>query len=360
MSGALVLSEPAMTAMRMAAARRPSEEPLTTGLVLAALAQMDSSNVWKRIWLYSGDPEDLRLCEAVDSPAAASAAAWEGIPLTRGVVDALSLVKSACETYDLAPASTGLLALAMVADPENGAARTLIRAGLPHSQLLELIQSDVLGTRLAGLGELIASHVGPTRSEGSLESLVMAARARATGRPADELDFLSVATAHPATQESLQGLGIDEPTVALFERPARAAGLRTLDDAFAESGLDVESESPASLVGALAANPSCGLAKLFKEIGVSPSKLAVEAADLLDHQAGRGREVPPGVIAWGAMSLLGSLLVSVLIVVHAVGPGGLWELLLVPLVWQGFPRWSRSSSVASRFSCSWGSRPWPG
>jgi hypothetical protein len=175
------LSEVVVAAFRLAARERPPGLPLATSRILAALSRVDIANDWQHISLYTGDPLRTGLGEVHDEPyrtAPASPAAgwsdevhapdslptWEGVPISERLVAALALVGRICDAYRLGPAPSGAMVLALVADPENGAARTLLRSGsITHGELLDLIQDDLLGTRLDGLDRTLASaqpHVG--------------------------------------------------------------------------------------------------------------------------------------------------------------------------------------------------------
>ena len=163
-----VLGETVVAALRLAAAERPSGAPLTTGRVLSALARVDMTNDWQRIWLHTGDP---MLTDLADTPDPAGAQLpdsglravrdcrqWQGVPISGSLARALTLLKRICSRYHLVPAPSGAMALALLADPASGATRALLRPGGPsHENLLELIQSDLLDTTLVGVGDLIAA-----------------------------------------------------------------------------------------------------------------------------------------------------------------------------------------------------------
>ena len=162
------LSAPVAAALRLAATNRPNRCPLTTGRVLSALIQVDIANNWQRIWLHVGDPIVLGLADEPDDPVELNAAGirssgrepelWQGVPLSQALADALRLMERICRGYRLMPAPGGALALALLANPANGAARALLRSGaLEHAKLLELVQSELLGTTLEGIGRVIAN-----------------------------------------------------------------------------------------------------------------------------------------------------------------------------------------------------------
>ena len=173
-----VLSEVVVAAFRLAAREQPPGFPLATSRILVALTRVDMASDWQRISLHTGDPLRAGAAEVYDGPyrtAPASPVAgwpdgvhapnnlpmWEGVPVSERLAAALSLAGRICDAYRLGPAPSGVMALALAADPENGAARMLLRSGsITHGQLLDLIQADLLGTHLEGLGRLLAS-AGP-------------------------------------------------------------------------------------------------------------------------------------------------------------------------------------------------------
>ena len=180
MSDGPVLSEVVIAAFRLAANERPPGFPLATGRVLAALSRVDMGNDWQRISLYTGDPLETGLAEALDGPygtdpatsrpaspiggfadgvrALNSLPSWEGVPISERLAGALALVGQVCDAYRLGPAPSGAMALALVADPDNGAARALLRSGsITHGDILGLIQAALLHTHLEGVDALIAS-----------------------------------------------------------------------------------------------------------------------------------------------------------------------------------------------------------
>jgi hypothetical protein len=337
----LILSESATTALRLAAAQRPAGGYLTTGRVLAVLARVDATNAWERLWLHSGDPSGFSLADAPDTLAQASLETWENVPLSLDMTNALSTLGRLCEMYKLAPASTGVLALALVADPAGGAARILRQRGLSHPDLLEIMQADLIGTHFEGLDDLIApGRQGPeasTLSNSAAETLRLAAK-RAATRPPDELDVLAVLAGDQATSEIIERLGLDTQLISEYEEPVRALGLRNAD------ALEVQDEhgnvdSAGQLLAWLGENPSPGLSLLFRVIGIEPGDVAAEAMDALASAAGRKQDPGRGVVLASIANGLLSLAVMILVILNAIGSGSLWELLLIPLVWLGHPRW---------------------
>jgi len=152
-----LLSDTATAAMRRAAEGRPDGRPLTTGAVFEALSGVDHEADWERLWLDTGDLQALRLQDAPDS-GVATEVRWEGLPLTADLANALSLVDAMSRAYELPAVTPGLMAVALVADPDSGAARRLTGHGLSHSALLDLVQWEIYGSTLENLPELIEQH----------------------------------------------------------------------------------------------------------------------------------------------------------------------------------------------------------
>jgi hypothetical protein len=173
----------------------------------------------------------------------------------------------------------------------------------------------------------------------SAAQILRNARSRAARRPADEVDLLAALAGDATTGSLLDQLGFDETTIEAFEEPLRAIGLSAISDL----GIpDIEANGHGSglpLLAALADNPSPGLSWLFRLCGVERGDVAAEAWAAHETQAGRSRDPGNAVMVLGIANVVLSLAVTTLIVLDAIGPGSLWELLLIPLVWLGYPRW---------------------
>lgn len=184
MSDGPILSEVVIAAFRLAANECPPGFPLATGRVLAALSRVDVANDWQRISLYTGDPLHTSLAETLDDPyrtdpgtsrpaspigewtdgvrALNSLPRWEGVPITERLAAALALVGRICDAYRLGAAPSGAMTLALIADPDNGAARALLRSrSITYGEMLDLVQSDLLHTHLEGIDAVIAAWLSP-------------------------------------------------------------------------------------------------------------------------------------------------------------------------------------------------------
>jgi hypothetical protein len=331
------LADASMAAFRLAADRSRDQE-LTTGQVFAALSKVDGLVGWSRLWLSTGAPEILDLEAASDARGARIS--WQGLVITEDLSRALQLLAQACVAFDLAPATPGLVALALVADPHTGAARALTQRGLSHDDLLEIIQTDLIGTKLEGFELLAAKTLAEDRS---IDNPVWEAYARANDRIPDDLDLVWALTRNARTQETMESLGIDSGIVEEFETPLRKVGVLALS-----SLVSVEDQggvvSPSDLIKKVAESPSPGVALLFKLAGVDAPEVRVAANVLKDAEVSRRRTVGR-FPTWAIINLVGSLTVAAMVVIHVVGPGRWWELLLIPFISEGFPRWPPIGSL---------------
>jgi hypothetical protein len=146
------LADVVQDAIRLAHREGPTDQPLTTGRLLAALRRADMRTDWQRIWLYTGDPDRIGLADEPDPPVGDPATHWNGIPLSDRLARALGLLDRLSSAYQWERCGSGATMLALVADAGNGATRALLRGGgVTHSGLLRLVQSDLIKTTLAGL-----------------------------------------------------------------------------------------------------------------------------------------------------------------------------------------------------------------
>jgi hypothetical protein len=161
---ATAVSQVLSDAVGLAARELPPGEPLTTGRLLSAIARMDVSGDWQRIWLLVGDPHRTGLATAPDASDPApgprynllTPPTWGGTRLSTRLVQALWLADRIGGTYNLRPVPSGVVALALLAHRRNGATEALLSQGAAtHAQLLRTIQTDILKTTLTNLGALV-------------------------------------------------------------------------------------------------------------------------------------------------------------------------------------------------------------
>jgi hypothetical protein len=138
-----------------------NDEPLQTGRVLAAVFDLYSTGKWARIWSsvwpsYDGTADAL-LAAATDTRSYASAQSWRGIRMSQDLLVALLLLARIAKAYKMDPIPPGAMLLALASDPGTGAARYLCELnGSTHAELLDRVQSDLLGARLEGFENLAA------------------------------------------------------------------------------------------------------------------------------------------------------------------------------------------------------------
>lgn len=259
------------------------------------------------------------------------------------MASAMAALRLISDKYTMVPASTGVLALALVADSRSGAARALTANGLSHPELLEIIQDDLIGTSLTGLSDTIAGLNSAGSADLSAAELLRLAADRAADRTAghardripDEMDILATLLTQPKSGELLERMGLNQEMIEDTEEPLRAIGLHSaLTVSPADGG-----ESSMHLLAGLAQAPSSGLSWLLRLTGIDRTDIAAEAMDAVATDAGRARDPSTSVIFLGVLNVLLSIVIMVLLIIHAVGPGSLWELLLIPLIWLGYPRW---------------------
>lgn len=165
----LALSESVNSAFVLAATECRAGQPLQTGRLLAALERVDGLGDWSRIWLHTGTPSALGLADVLDNAGdqlTTRRESWRGIPTSPALAAALRTLVVVAERYSLIPVPPGALALALVSDPDAGSTRALLEAGdISHDQLLDIIQADLLGTSLEGLGGVLASSGAPNEGQ---------------------------------------------------------------------------------------------------------------------------------------------------------------------------------------------------
>ncbi|MGW5383512.1 hypothetical protein [Nocardia sp. NPDC003963] len=154
------LSSKVVTALR-AAGRRAAPHPVGTRDLLVELMRTDTTGDWSRITLRTGDPDRIARTPVAD-PALGGSAAWESVPLNDSCATALEVAHELAVRYELSPIPVGVVALGLVADESSAAAQAL-NAGLARADLLDLLQSEVLGLTLGGLDSLLPVSVTRSR-----------------------------------------------------------------------------------------------------------------------------------------------------------------------------------------------------
>lgn len=132
---------------------------LDTQALLITLMRADSAGQWYRLWLRTGGLETITGRVVLD-PANYAAATWEGVPLTYACARALDIAGRLSQRYDIWPLTVGMVSIGLVADPSAGAAQALGPAD--RDEVLEILQSDVLGVRLTGFEHILRQILAET------------------------------------------------------------------------------------------------------------------------------------------------------------------------------------------------------
>lgn len=177
------LGETAAYACQLAAEELRPHETLSTGRVLLALSRMDIYGNWDRIRRRTGNslPEVSDLAADVDH--AHQATTWHGVRLSGDLTRSLSLAAAIATEHGMTPIPAGLLAFALLADEDAGAARTLLAGGeISHDELLALVEHELRWSE---------GEIGLEKPVHDTEWVERAERLSGMRRP-DDLDLLAV------------------------------------------------------------------------------------------------------------------------------------------------------------------------
>lgn len=181
----LPLSGTVREALDNAAERCEPDRPLQTGMVLEALIEADAHGDWDRVWPSHDGSAEALLASDDDTNALASDDRWRHADLSEDLLAALHLLAETTRRYAMDLIQPGALALALASIPEGSASRQMSRlSGYSTTELIDLIQSDLLGTVLEGFsGAAQPATEGTTARPGALLSIagLLAAAACAFG-----------------------------------------------------------------------------------------------------------------------------------------------------------------------------------
>jgi hypothetical protein len=356
----MILSETVHSALVLAASSRPPGSRLQTGHVLDALARSDQLGDWSRLWLFTGQPDQIGLAEAIDvdadpgEPGARAWSSWQGVPLSSGMRECLGLLAELAEVYSMRPVPPGALALALVAAPSSGAARVLTATGgATLDELLAIIQSDLLGTDLTGLEQVVARSGRQATGTGgaagphadatgpALVPAVDAAQTLAGARAADDLDLVETLMRDKIVSSVLSRAGVERPEFAEVAAVARSLGTRPAPEAVEQAQADasVDLATDVQVMIAAMSNPSPALARTTRVLGTSSKEIAAALA-----MEGAKKVTSTSVALSSAANLVALIAVIAAIIVHAVGSGSLWQLALLLFAFVGPPS---STTLAS-------------
>ena len=152
-------SDTVRAVLERAVASAQDEGPLQTGSVLSAVFVVYSTGKWAAVWSsvwpsYAGNADTL-LASAIDMRSTASGRSWRGTQLSQDLLVSLLLLDRTSETYKMDPIPPGAVVLALALHPGTGAARYLAElGGSTHAELLDRIQSDLIGGKLEGFDDI--------------------------------------------------------------------------------------------------------------------------------------------------------------------------------------------------------------
>jgi hypothetical protein len=358
MTDRLVLSEAAAHAMRRAAPPGSSDAAVHTTEVLLAIIRHDTTNPWDYITLHTGDADQVAARYHPDPPGTATEQ-WEGRALTSALRAALDYAGQLSAAYGIAPIPSGLLALALVAEPNNGATRSLLEGtGLTHRALVDLIHQHLLDAQLdpgplfppwhRGHAAVPAAGAQPEVDQGGPLEVDPDAGAF-------DLFRAAVAAAGPEFRERLEQILI--PDVDVFDqlapdladerdKPAHAV----LDQA--RDRFDTEDPSPAQIVVAATVTASDKVAHFCQLMALEPVDVAAVAAKH-DLDSRDRRAATNTVAAFAAAVFLGKLAVSWLVIADALAHRHWLQLGLLWLVWMGHPQTPAWMGVAVAVLLGW-------
>lgn len=341
------LSETVEHALRVAADQTPQHTTLHTARVLDALARVDVLGQWDRLWFRTGNPATLQVLDPPDPDGHDRPSQWHGVELSTALVASLQLLARMAQMYEMVPVQPGALALALIADPACGAARSLLASGeLTHEELLRTVQVDLLGVELPDLNLLldgglqVDDNAGISAQPSRRERLATVA----AGREPDDLDLLQVLLAETNAGQLPSGILVEDVVLELVDT-VRTLGVRPVPEVLAAAEKDVESDGWQLLL-ALTEHPSPACAALLKVAGVSGPEVAVDIRLHLEDADRERKKVSNSTVVLSVVDLVLTLAVPTLIVRHVLGPGSWWELLLIPLVFQGPPAVSSGFTAA--------------
>ncbi|MFI5590009.1 hypothetical protein ACIA5G_33520 [Amycolatopsis sp. NPDC051758] len=325
------LGETATDACRLAAEELRPHEILSTGRVLFTLSRMDIHGNWDRIWGRTGTTAPALSAvedQDQDQDQVHQATTWHGVRVSGDLARSLSLAAEIATGQGMSPIPAGLLAFALLADENAGAARTLLAGGeIGHDELLALVEHDLLRPH-----ESLLPLEEPERDEGWVERTERLSRPR---RP-DDLDLLAVLIDSGAIGRAGNNRLLTQARAELADK-ARLFGTRPATSIVesAQEEFGVMAPDAHQVVFALADRPSPALTAVLSVAGVTPRQLAAWAMTELDETT--RRRVNGDVRVWSIANLALLVATAVLIVRHAMSGGDWWELGFLLIVFLGPP-----------------------
>ncbi|WP_410611125.1 hypothetical protein [Amycolatopsis sp. lyj-109] len=288
---------------------------------------MDIHGNWDRIWGRTGTTAPA-LSAAEDQDRVHQATTWHGVRVSGDLARSLSLAAEIATGHGMSPIPAGLLAFALLADENAGAARTLLAGGeIGHDELLALVEHDLLRPH-----ESLLPLEEPGRDAGWVERAERLSRPR---RP-DDLDLLAVLIDSGAIGRAGNDRLLTQAHAELAAE-GRLFGTRSATSVVesAQEEFGVMAPNTHQVVFALADRPSPALTAVLSVAGVTPRQLAAGAMTELDETT--RQRVHGDVRFWSIANLALLVATAVLIVRHAMSGGSWWELGFLLVVFLGPP-----------------------
>jgi tRNA A-37 threonylcarbamoyl transferase component Bud32 len=140
--------------------------PIGTFDILVSLIAVDTRNDWAAVQLRSAFVDPAESDRFGDPDGATGAGQWRGTPLTAVAYGALRDAVALGTGYGLLPLPAAVVALGLVRDPRTGAARALLtESDVDPTELLRLIEDELLDTHLEGLGPVARPAAAPAGAD---------------------------------------------------------------------------------------------------------------------------------------------------------------------------------------------------
>lgn len=358
------ISSVVIEALQLASIQHPGR-PLDTLVVLRALIRSDYSGDWSYILLQTGDPEGFHGEDATTG----QVTVWRGLPINHAVARAMRRAAELCERGELVTISAGLLALGLADRPSNAATQALLDGSrLEHDALLELLQESLLGfsgsewttdePAVSLLDRARQTNSQPrddknfkTTSliEGTTFEFTRAAEAIArkgaaardvTGAP-DVVALLLACTEHPSTanyEDLFERMSLSYAEVAELADPLATLPTESAANALARLELLFPGEAPdaATCLAAACLGASNRLHQLLHLMGLDPPEVAAQLIDARMRRTDRSI-TSDSAFNWSIVNLAGRMLLVALLISSVARTGEWWKLLLLQLVFIGYP-----------------------
>lgn len=346
------------SALDAAAERSAPLRALDTRYALLALMQADTRGEWDRVWLHFAGPEAVERAAVTDpDERQRPSQRWGTAALSGTCADALAQAVRLADIYGLPEVSPGIAAIGLVADPATAAAMALTGGDLGrHAELLDLVQSAVLGAGLERLDEALrgrprtadaagstgADTTGPDSYDKVVHQLGGASRlAHSDGLAL----FAAALRANDDAQLTrrydrlLLDDDVDEvrPLVVGLASPTAAEVVERAKDLY-----DTQRPNARQLIVAATHRPGEQLAQTMWRLGLPANVVAFEAAAAQSRVDRPAAAVGQRTVFLSVLNALASVSASILVGQHAWQAHHWWPDLLIAywaisFLWSGNP-----------------------